>query len=79
MSDVSASAAKGHVLKGSGDIARISGEAVQLARELAQQYLTSLGQKAAEFARQEGRKTLMPPDLQAAARQLAGGASTPAA
>lgn len=78
MSDVSSSAAKDHVLKGSGDIARISGEAVTLARDLAQQYLARLGAEAAEFARQDGRKTLMPQDLQAAARKL-GGASAEAA
>ncbi len=75
MADVSSSAAKEHVLKGSGDIQRISGDAVQAARDLAHQYLAKLGQAAGEEARKEGRKTIMPADLQTAARALATAAS----
>lgn len=70
MADVSASAAKEHVLKGSGDVARISKEAVNLARELAEQYLTRLGAVAAEAARSDRRKTLMPQDLQIAQKSI---------
>lgn len=70
MADISSSAAKTHVLKGSGDVGRISKEAVVLARDLAQQYLTRLGAVAAEAARKERRKTVMPADLQAAQKQI---------
>ncbi|RMH58879.1 MAG: hypothetical protein D6679_03535 [Candidatus Hydrogenedentota bacterium] len=71
MADVSASAAKEHVLKGSGDVGRISKDAVQVARELAQAYLADLGRGAAEEAKKARRKTIMPDDLRAAARALA--------
>lgn len=70
MADVSSSAAKTHVLKGSGDVSRISKEAVTLARDLSHAYLTRLGAVAAENARGDRRKTIMPQDLQAAARTI---------
>lgn len=72
MADVSASAAKDHIVKGSGDVDRISKDAVNLARDMAHQYLEKLGAAAAEAARQAGRKTIMPPDLHAAQRSMSG-------
>lgn len=70
MADISSSAAKEHALKAAGEIQRISAEAVQKARDLAHAYLEKLGAAAARSALKNGRKTIMPPDVEAAAREL---------
>ncbi|MEK8023729.1 MAG: histone-like protein [Candidatus Hydrogenedentota bacterium] len=67
------------MLKGAGDVDRMSKDAVNLAREMAHLYLEKLGAAAADAAKQAGRKTIMPPDLHAGQRTMMGGAaSTPA-
>ena len=72
MADISSSAAKEQVLKGAGSIQRISSEAVKIARDLGHQYLNQLGKAAAAEAERDGRKTIMPQDLQIAARTAGG-------
>lgn len=71
MADISASAAKEHLLKGAGEI-RVSKEAVEAAREAGHRFLADLGRRAGEAARAAGRKTIMAEDLRAA-----GAASAP--
>ena len=71
MADISSSAAKEHLLKGSGDIQRVSGDAVQAARDAGQKFLAEVGRQAAERARAEGRKTIMGSDVQQAAARVA--------
>lgn len=70
MADVSTSAAKAHVLKGSGDVSRISKEGVQLARGFAHAFLAKLGEKAAVTAQNAKRKTIMPEDIEEAGKSL---------
>ncbi len=70
MSDISSSAAKTHLLTGSGEIQRVSGEAVEKARALGQEFLSALGREASARASEAGRKTIMPEDLEEAARKL---------
>ena len=71
MADISASAAKEHLLKGSGDVQRVAKEAVQAAQEIGHKFLQAVGREAAEAARAEGRKTIMVPDIQGAAAKVA--------
>lgn len=70
MADVSSSAAKEHVLKGSGEIQRISGGAVAAARDAAHAYLQRIGALAAQTAIAEKRKTIMDTDIASAVRTL---------
>jgi histone H3/H4 len=70
MADVSASAAKEHVLKGSKEIQRISGDAVEAVREATHRYMGRIGSIAEESAKREGRKTIMDTDVAAAVRAL---------
>lgn len=75
MADVSSSAAKEHVLKGSGEIQRMSGDAVAAARDAAHAYLQRIGTLAAQTAAAEKRKTIMDTDIAAAVRTLSSGAA----
>ena len=70
MADISSSAAKEHVLKAAGEVQRMSAEAVQKARDCGHAYLQKLGVAAARAAAKNGRKTIMPPDIETAAREL---------
>ena len=70
MADISSSAAKEHALKAAGEVQRISAEAVQKVRDFAHAFLQRLGAAAARSATKNGRKTIMPPDVEAAAREL---------
>ena len=79
MADISSSAAKQHVLSGAGDeVSRMSGDAVQVARDLGHQFFSKLGGAAAQEASKAKRKTIMPADLHNAARSLCsdGGGSS---
>lgn len=76
MADVSSSAAKEHVLKGSGEIQRVSGDAVSAARDAAHVYLQKLGALAAQAAAAEKRKTIMDTDIAAAVRALSAGSAS---
>lgn len=75
MADISSSAAKQHVLGGAGEVQRMSGEAVKVARELGHSYLGQLGRLASAHALKDRRKTIMPQDLHAAANSIRGGAA----
>ena len=75
MSDISASAAKSHLLSGSGEVSRVSGDAVTKAQELGHKFFSSLGREAAAEAQAAGRKTLMASDLDAAAKRVLAQAS----
>ncbi len=69
MADLPASNVKRLTVAGAGDI-RISAEAVDKAIGAAEAFLSRLGQRAGSVARSNGRKTIMPEDIEAARGQL---------
>lgn len=73
MADISSSAAKEHLLKGSGEIQRVSKEAVEAARDAGQRFLAAVGREAGALAAADGRKTVMPADVSAAAAKVMPG------
>lgn len=69
VADLPASNVKRLTIAGAGDI-RISGEAVDKAIGAAEAFLSKLGERAGSIARSNGRKTIMPEDVDAARQQL---------
>jgi len=70
MADLPAAAVKRLITKHGGDL-RISGSALQLAVEAAEQYIARLAREASGAAAVEKRKTIMDSDVQKA-RQSVG-------
>jgi histone H3/H4 len=69
MADIPGAAVKRLISKHGGDL-RISGSAVQLAVQAAEEYVSKLARAASDNARNEKRKTIMDADIRRAREVL---------
>jgi histone H3/H4 len=69
MADIPGAAVKRLISKHGGDL-RISGSAVQLAVQAAEEYVSKLARAASDNARNEKRKTIMDGDIRRAREVL---------